>query len=93
MRERFGTASEPHLLAEVIPPLAADTTLATGYTDLECNAVTNIKAGDVRPDGNDGSRGLMAQRKGLTGTKVTVGELLVVGHIRSTDSCGLDGNL
>lgn len=43
MRHALRTASEAHLLTQIIPPPPAYTTLPTRYTDLEGNAITNGK--------------------------------------------------
>jgi hypothetical protein len=41
---------EPHPLAEVVPPFAADATLATWYSYLERHSVTNTETVDPGPD-------------------------------------------
>ena len=47
MRHALRTTSKPHLLAEVVPPFSADSTLAAGDPYLECYAVAECKAIDV----------------------------------------------
>lgn len=61
MRKALCTASEAHLLAKVVPPLAADTALSTRHTYLEGDAITNGEAAYLRTNGDDNARGLMAQ--------------------------------
>jgi hypothetical protein len=53
VRERLGTAPEPHLLAEVVSAFSADATLTTRDANLEGHAVTDAEARDLRPNGND----------------------------------------
>lgn len=61
MWETLCAASEAHLFAEVIPPLATNATLSTRHTDLEGHSVANRKAAHLRADGNDHTRRLVAE--------------------------------
>lgn len=61
VRDRFGAASESHLLAKVVSSFSADTTLAAGDTDLQSNTVANVEARNLGADGDDGTGGLMSQ--------------------------------
>lgn len=79
--EALCAAPEAHLLAEVISPLATNATLAASHADLQGHAITKGKAAHMRADGDDHTRGLMAERQGLAGAKVAIGELLEVGDI------------
>ena len=79
--ERLCAASESHLLAEIIPALSADTALTTGDADLESYPVSNLEARDLRPERDDNTGRLMAQRKGHAGTEVAIGKFLVVRYI------------
>ena len=93
VRERLRAAPKPQLLAEVVSSFPASATLAAGNTDLEGNAVTNLEALDFRPNGDDHTGRFMTQGEWLTSTEITVGELLVIAHIRTADAGLLDGNL
>ena len=81
MRHALGAAAEPHLLAEVVPPLAADAALAAGDTDLERDAVADLEPGHPRADGHNDAGRLVAERQRRARAQVPVGELLVVGHV------------
>lgn len=79
--ERLRAASESHLLAEVISPLATCGTLPTSDADLQGDAVSNYKATHLRADGDYDPRGLMTEREWLAGAEIAVREFLVVRHI------------
>jgi hypothetical protein len=50
MWDGFGTTSEPHLRAEIIPALLAGSAAVAWYSDLQSNAVTYGKPGDALSD-------------------------------------------
>lgn len=55
VRDGFGTAPKSHSLAEIISTLAADAALTAGNANFKRNAVSNVEARHLRPDGNDGT--------------------------------------
>lgn len=81
--ERLCAASESHLLAEIISPLAAGRTLSTGDAHLQGDAVSDHKAAHLGADGYYDPRGLMAKRKRLAGAKIAIREPLIIRHIRA----------
>jgi len=83
---RFGATPESHLLAEIISALPADAALAAGDADLEGNTVAEVKARDLRANGDNDSRGLMAEGQRHAGAEVAVGELFVIGDIGAADT-------
>jgi hypothetical protein len=93
MGVRFGAAPEPHALAEVIPPLEADSALAARDADLERHAVADLEARDLGPDGDNHAARFVPERERHSGTEIAIGEFLVVGDIRTADAGGLDSNL
>lgn len=54
VRYGFGTASKPHLLAQVIPALPADAALAAWDPNFEGHAVAQPEARNLWPNGDDG---------------------------------------
>ena len=93
MRHRLGATPEPHALAEVIPAPAADATLAAGNADLEGDAVAEVEAGHLGPDGDDSARRLVAEREWHAGAEIAIGKLLVITDIRPADAGCVDSNL
>lgn len=81
MRHTLRRAPEPHLLAEIIPPSAANTAVPTRHSDLERDAVAEGEIPHVRADGDDDAGGLMAKGEGRAGAEVAVGEFLVVAYV------------
>lgn len=61
VRNRLGTTPESHLFAKIITAFAADGALTAGHTNFKRYPVTNAKARDLGPYGNDNARGLMAK--------------------------------
>ena len=61
MGVRFGTTPESHTLAKVVASFAADATLPTRKADFESNPVADAKAGNLRPDGDNCARRLVAE--------------------------------
>ena len=59
--DRFRTTPESHLLAKVITTFTTDGALATSHPNFKSYPVTDVKARDLGPYGNDNARGLMAQ--------------------------------
>lgn len=86
MRHALRTTSKPHLLAEVVPPPPADTALATWYPYFERHSITNIEASDIWPDGHYHTRRLMAKGQRCACTKISIGKLLIIAHIRATNA-------
>jgi len=62
MRNTLGAAPEPHLLAKVVSSFPASIALETGNAYFEGNAVSDGETSDLRPDGDNLARGLMAER-------------------------------
>lgn len=91
--EALCAAPEAHFLAEVVPPFPADSALAARDADLEGYAIAEGKAAHVRTDGNDHTRGLMAERQRLARAQVAIGKLLEVGYIGATYARGMYGDL
>lgn len=81
MREALCATSEAHLLAQIIPPLATNATLATWYANLQGHAVAESKAPHLRADRNNNTRRLVAKGQGLASAEIAIGKLLEVGHI------------
>lgn len=52
MGEALRAASEPHLLAEVIPPSPADSALRARHANLQSHAVADGEAIHLRSDGD-----------------------------------------
>lgn len=84
--ERLRAAPKSHLLAEVIPTLATCGTLATGDANLQSYTVSDRKAAHLGANGHHDSRGLVTERKGLTGAEIAIREFLVIRHIRATNT-------
>lgn len=61
VRDALRTASEPHLLAEVVPPFPTDAALTAWYAHLERNSVANAEAIDLWPNGNYDTGGFMTK--------------------------------
>lgn len=93
VRKALCAAAEAHLLAEVVPPPATDGALPARHADLEGHAVAEREAPHAGADGHHHARGLVAERQGLAGAEVAVGELLEVGHVRAADARRVDGDL
>lgn len=81
MWEALCTTPEAHLLAEIIPPLAANDTLPTWHANLEGHTIAEGKAAHLGADGNNHTRRLVAKGQGLAGAEIAIGKLLEVGYI------------
>lgn len=60
--EALCAAPETKLFAEVVPPLATDTTLSTGNADLKGYPITDPEARHLGTDGHYFASGFVAQR-------------------------------
>jgi hypothetical protein len=60
MWETLRAAPEAKFLAKVIPPLAANSTLPTGDTDLESHSVADLETSHLRSDSNHFAGGFVA---------------------------------
>lgn len=78
VRIALGATPEAKLLAEVVPPFAADATLTTGYTYFKSNPIADFEASYLRSDADNFTGRLMPQRQGMAGAEVAVGKLLEV---------------
>ena len=93
MRYRFGTTSEPHLRAQIIPTLSAGATIIAGYTYFERHYLANVKAIYIRASGDDYTCRFVAKRQRRDRLEVTVSEILVVCNIAAAEAGPFDGNL
>lgn len=81
VRVALCAAPEAHPLAEVIPAPPAYAAPSARHADLEGDAVAGREAAHLGAHGDDDARRLMAQRQGLAGAEVAVGELVEVGDV------------
>ncbi len=81
VRHALGATSEFHLLAKIIPPFPAYSTLTTRNANFERNTVSDRKARNLWPNGHNYAGRFMSQRKRCTGAKVAIRELFIIADV------------
>lgn len=83
MRERLGTAREPHPAAQVISALFAELAVFAHPSDLHCDAVAHFQRAPSRQVGSergDDAAGFVAKNHGLADLEDAIGAVVVVVH-------------